>query len=245
MSTERRQLPSEVIGAEEPCVYLPGRLARMRYRYLAGCPKDAYQEMLEHGWRRFGRVFFRPARRGCAECKSLRVAVEGFQPNRSMQRNLRRNRDLNLLIRRPRVSAVHLALYDRYHADMEGRRRWPVSRTSPEAYGQSFVEGHGEYGHEILFLDGERLVAVSLVDLLPRAVSSVYTFYDPQERSRGLGVFSILTQIRWAQSRGIPYLYLGFRVDGNPSMSYKGRYRPHEILAGRPEMSEEPSWRPV
>lgn len=244
MKITRSQLPAEVLGSEEDCVYLRGQAARMRYRYMPECPAETYGHLLERGWRRFGRVFFRPACRRCAECVSLRVDIEAFQPTRSMRRNLRRNRDLNLLIRRPTVTGSHLALYHRYHRDMESRRLWPPSNNTPEDYYQSFVEGYGSFGHEILFFDRARLVAVSLVDVLPGALSSVYSFYDPAERSRGLGVFSILTQIRWARQRSVPYLYLGFRVDGNASMRYKARYRPHEVLEGRPEPVEEPIWRP-
>ncbi len=245
MTTTRQQLPTEVLSSEEPCVYLRGEAARMRYRYIADCPPEVYQELLERGWRRFGRVFFRPACRGCAECVSLRVKVREFQPSRSLRRNWRRNRDLNVLIRRPTLTEAHLALYHRYHQDMKARRQWPGSKSAPEDYYQSFVEGYGSFGYEILFFDAQRLVAVSLTDVLPGALSSVYSFYDPQERSRGLGVFSILTQIRWARERKVPYLYLGFRVDGNGSMRYKARYRPHEVLEGRPEPVDDPVWRSV
>jgi leucyl-tRNA---protein transferase len=50
--------------------------------------------------------------------------------------------------------------------------------------------------------------------------------------------------VDWARQQGIPYLYLGFRVAGNSSMRYKARYRPHQLLAGRPELAEDPVWEP-
>ena len=57
-------------------------------------------------------------------------------------------------------------------------------------------------------------------------------------------IANVLTQISLARSRGIPYVYLGYRVMGCPSLVYKSRYRPHEILVGRPGPDEEPCWLP-
>ncbi|MCH9649075.1 MAG: arginyltransferase [Deltaproteobacteria bacterium] len=241
------QLPihmaSEFFGEEERCVYLPGERSRMSYRYLNTCSPETYQTLLERGWRRFGRVFFRPACASCSECRSLRVDVRAFQPNRSMQRTERRNRGLNMLVRRPTLTEAHLDLYQRYHQDMALRRDWDVREADPEDYFTTFVEGYESYGHEFLLLDGRELIAVALVDLLPQALSAVYCFYDPERRSRALGVFAVLMQLQWARRHGIPYVYLGYRVKGNASMAYKAQYRRHQILQGRPVLDETPDWR--
>jgi len=87
-----------------------------------------------------------------------------------------------------------------------------------------------------------RLLGVALIDILPESISAVYCYYDPDLRQRGLGVFSVLQQLLLAKARGIGNLYLGYWVEGNQSMHYKARYRPHEILAGRPELDEAPRW---
>ncbi|MEM7585492.1 MAG: arginyltransferase [Acidobacteriota bacterium] len=237
------QIIRETTHDEQQCAYLPDRGARMRYRLIDACPEDDYQQMLERGWRRFGRVFFRPACEGCWECRSLRVDVAAFEPNRSMRRTVRRNQDLEIVLRSPSITRQHLELYQRYHRDMAARRAWPDKDSTPVDYFQTFVEGSERFGRELLFLEGERLVAVALVDVLPQAVSAVYCFYDPEMRRRSLGVFSVLQQVALAESRGVPYLYLGYWVAGNASMRYKANYHPHQILAGRPKASEAPSWR--
>lgn len=238
-----RQIIREATGQEETCVYLPDRLAQMRYRVIDHCAAAAYQRLLERGWRRFGRVFFRPVCVGCEECRSLRVDVERFSPNRSMRRALARNQDLEIVLRPASVTQDHLSLYLRYHRDMTERKDWPRKATTPIGYYQTFCEGKESFGHEMLFVLGERLVAVALVDLLPRAVSAVYCYYDPELRSRSLGVFSILQQVELARLRSAPYLYLGYWIDGNASMRYKARYRPHEILEGRPGLAARGVWR--
>ncbi len=229
-------------GEEEPCVYLPDQLSRIRYRVIDYCTPETYTSLLERGWRRFGRIFFRPMCSPCTECRSLRVDVERFRPNRSMRRTLVRNRDLRVGLRRASVSDQHLELYDRYHDDMAERRGWSEKSITLLSYYRTFVEGRNDFGHEMLFFDGDRPVAVALVDLLPRAISAVYCFYEPELRSRSLGVYSVLRQIELARDRGVPHLYLGYLIEGNQSMRYKSRYRPHEILEGRPGLDEEPIW---
>ena len=244
MITEEQPKAQPIYEEDEPCVYLPGMEARMRYRIMASCPAKLYQDLLIRGWRRFGRVFFRPDCRSCTECKSLRVDLAAFAPSRSMRRTLARNRDLRVMVAEPTVSHEHLDLYRRYHRDMAERRGWEERETTLEDYYDTFVNGAGTFGHQLLFFLDEALVAVALVDVLPQAMSSVYCFYDPALRQRGLGVYSVLRQVDWARQRGIPYLYLGFRVAGNPSMLYKARYRPHQLLCGRPEQAEDPVWEP-
>lgn len=227
---------------EHDCSYLPGRTARMRYRLMPDCPPATYEKLVARGWRRFGATLFRPACRGCNECLSLRLEVESFVPNRSQRRTLRRNEDLTLMLRPASISRQHLELYDRYHADMTGRRGWEEKCLDAEGYHSTFVAGGERFAYELIYLDGDRLVGVALVDILPKSLSAVYCFYDPAERRRGIGVFSVLAQVELARQRGIPHVYLGYWIEGNRSMAYKSRYRPHQILSGRPRLEEAPEW---
>lgn len=214
----------------------------MRYRWIERCAPETYLQLLERGWRRFGRVFFRPACAACQECLSLRVDVESFRPNRSMRRTFARNQDLEVLVGRPGLTEAHLELYGRFHADMTARKGWHEAETDPEDYYGTFVEGHESFGYEFLYFDAGRLACVALVDVLPRALSAVYCYYEPELRARGLGVYSVLRQVELARMLRVPHLYLGYLVRGNPSMLYKERYEPNEILSGRPAPEEAPRW---
>ncbi len=238
-----RQIIREATGEAGQCLYLPDRSSRLRYRVIDHCTAETYGRLLERGWRRFGRVFFRPSCAACDECRSLRIDVERFSPNRSMRRTLKRNRDLRVALRRASVSDQHLELYERYHRDMADRKDWSEKSITLLGYYRTFVEGWQDFGHELLYFDGDRPVAIALVDLLPRAISAVYCYYEPELRARSLGVYSVLRQIELARERGMPYLYLGFLVDGNRSMRYKANYRPHEILEGRPGLDQDAVWR--
>lgn len=229
-------------GDEEDCLYLPGRRARMRYRWIESCEPATCQRLLRRGWRRFGRVFFRPACAACGECRSLRLEVDRFAPNRSMRRAEKRNRDLEIVLRPAAISGEHLELYHRYHADMAARRGWTEKGIEPLQYYQTFVAGRESFGFELAYLEKGKLVALALVDLLPAAISAVYCYYDPRCRNRSLGTFSILQHVALAKKRGVSRVYLGYWVAGNASMRYKANYLPHEILEGRPGLDEEPVW---
>jgi arginine-tRNA-protein transferase len=59
----------------------------------------------------------------------------------------------------------------------------------------------------------------------------IYSFYDPEHEARtGLGNYIILDHITRARDAGLPYVYLGYWVDGAQRMQYKVRYRPLERL---------------
>jgi arginine-tRNA-protein transferase len=85
-------------------------------------------------------------------------------------------------------------------------------------------------------------VGVALADVVLEAISSVYFFHDPKWRSSGPGVFSILTQQRYAAEKRLRYQYLGYWISQCRSMSYKSLYQPHEILTGYPADHEDPVW---
>jgi leucyl-tRNA---protein transferase len=75
------------------------------------------------------------------------------------------------------------------------------------------------------------LLAVALTDVLNDGLSMVYSFFEPSEEGRSLGTFMILDHISRAKRLGLPYVYLGYWIEGSKKMDYKGRFLPQQRLA--------------
>lgn len=81
--------------------------------------------------------------------------------------------------------------------------------------------------HQQYWLD-DKLIAVAVLDILPRCVSSVYFFYDPDYRFLTLGTYGSLREVQFVQSlaQSVPTLkfyYMGFYIHSCPKMRYKGK----------------------
>jgi arginine-tRNA-protein transferase len=59
----------------------------------------------------------------------------------------------------------------------------------------------------------------------------IYSFFDvgPDAR-KGLGTFIILDHVIRAARAGLPYVYLGYWVEGSTRMAYKTGFKPLERL---------------
>jgi arginyl-tRNA--protein-N-Asp/Glu arginylyltransferase len=229
---------------EEPrtCSYLPYEIASLEIRGISAMSPEESADLLARGYRRFGWQVFRPACRACTKCLSMRIPVQQFEPNGSERRVLRRNSDIRAELQPLWVTAEHIALYNTYHRFMHQHRGWPSQQINLATYHQEFLSGASETGRQWLYFQGDRLVGVSLMDEVPGAISLTYFFYHPEWRTQSPGTFSILTQLAYAKSRGLEYAYLGYWIDECPSMRYKGRFRPREILAKYPAENELPVW---
>jgi arginine-tRNA-protein transferase len=89
---------------------------------------------------------------------------------------------------------------------------------------------------------GGALVAACLADRLSDGYSAVYSFFEPGEARPSLGSYMILWLIEAARRHELPYVYLGYWVEGSPKMAYKARFRPLEALGseGWHALSSEP-----
>jgi arginine-tRNA-protein transferase len=153
--------------------------------------------------------------------------VDEFRPDRSQRRNLRANGDLELRIRDGHFSDEHIELYTRYiRARHPGDSMDVESKAEVERF---FLCDWSDTFFIEFRLDG-RLVALSVVDALRNGLSAVYTFFDPDEAKRGLGVYAVLSLVEEAKRRHLPYVYLGYLIHESPKMAYKSRYQPLQQL---------------
>jgi arginine-tRNA-protein transferase len=132
-------------------------------------------------------------------------------------------------LRPARRTDENFALYRRY---LEARHRDGGMDKADEAAFDAFLRCDWSPTLFMELRERERLLAVAVTDVVPDALSAVYTFFDPDETGRGLGTLAILQQIAHAQLQGRRFLYLGFWLAGHPKMAYKQRYRPLQQLQG-------------
>jgi arginine-tRNA-protein transferase len=223
------------------CAYLPDRLQSIETRLMLDVSPAELQWLLEHGFRRFGPAYFRPACRGCGECVPVRVPSMSFQPSANMRRVLQRARHLRVEVGEPQIDEPRLELYRRWHANREAARGWEHDDALPEDYAVNFCFPHPS-SRELTYWEGSELVAVALTDETPDALSAVYCYHAPERASLSLGTVNVLTHLSLARDRGLRHVYLGYRVEGCASLRYKGRFRPQERLVAFPKLDEEPVW---
>ena len=209
------------------CGYFPDRTAQNLVIDPAAPHLDQlYGPALERGFRRAGGHLYFPHCPECRACTPCRIDALHFEADRSQRRCLKRNADLVVTECQAGYNAERHALYENYlrrrhpgggmdEADASDFRRFLTAPWSPTV----FLE----------FRLRERLLGVAVTDVCLNGVSAVYTFYDPDETARGLGTYAILQQVALARRRGMPWLYLGFWIDGHPKMDYKRRFKPLQI----------------
>ena len=188
---------------------------------------DIYQQLTDQGFRRSGSHLYRPHCGECQACIPSRVPVAEFTPRKSQKKVLRRNAELRVEVEEAIFSRRHYHLYQRYislrHADGD---MYPAS----EDQYRSFLLSPWSNSVFLSTYRDNRLLSVAVTDKQPNGLSAIYTFYEPNEDQRSLGVFSILQQIEYCRQLGLPHLYLGYWIKDCQKMSYKTQYRPTQLF---------------
>lgn len=209
------------------CSYLTGQSARSQVAAPAHLVNtDTYSKLVEQGFRRSGTFTYRPHCDQCQACLPLRVDCRAFKPNRSQHRTLKKHQHLKTNVLPLVWSNEHFELYSRYLA-----ARHPdggMDEDGREQYSQ-FLLNSRVNSRLVEFKDAQdTLLMVSIIDILESGLSSVYTFFEPTDKS-GLGTYSILWQIEQCLTLNLPWLYLGYWIKQSPKMAYKQNFRPAQF----------------
>jgi arginine-tRNA-protein transferase len=234
-----RDTPQFYLTAPTPCPYLPGRRERKVFTHIVGRRARELNDILTHGgFRRSQTIAYRPACENCRACVSVRVAVNDFSPSRNMRRVLEDNSDLVGDMRVAKPSTEQYSLFRSYldarHAGggMAEMTVLDFAMMIEDSHVETSLVEYRRRGPDTA-INGKgqgALLAVSLTDILADGLSMVYSFYDPEEERRSLGTLMILDHIARAKRLGLPYLYLGYWVEGSKKMAYKARFLPQERL---------------
>ncbi|KAG7630822.1 N-end aminoacyl transferase N-terminal [Arabidopsis suecica] len=161
-----------------------------------------------------------------------------------------RKRKLEMHLKKSSFDPGEYELYKRYQIKVHNDKPESISETSYKRFlvdtplievpssGYDDEEkvppcGFGSF-HQQYRVD-DRLIAVGVIDILPKCLSSKYMFWDPDFASLSLGNYSALQEIDWvkqnqAHCSTLEYYYLGYYIHSCNKMRYKAAYRPSELL---------------
>jgi leucyl-tRNA---protein transferase len=180
--------------------------------------------LLANGWRHFGTHFFR-YNLGIYDGEirlviPLRIRLSNFALTKSQRRILRRNKDLQTIIRPIEFSQEKEILFDCH------KRRFKEG--VPDSIYDFLDENAANTpckGMEISVYDANKLLAASFFDVGATAVSGVYGMFAPEAARRSLGIFTMLLEIDFAIKSGKNFYYQCYCYEGNSYYDYKKQFR--------------------
>jgi arginyl-tRNA--protein-N-Asp/Glu arginylyltransferase len=218
-----------IIDETESCPYLEGKTARMPLRMpMTKITLGQADQRLAQGHRRTGEFVYQTNCPNCTACEPIRLKCNEFQLSRNLRRVRNRgDREFRQEIGPLQSDAQRIALFNK-HRRLRGLAKKDTD-IDAEEYVWGFVRSCFE-SFEISYWAKDRLVCLAVCDVGSNSMSAVYTFFDPDLKSVGLGTYSILKQVEYCQTNQLQHLYLGYYVAGSRNMEYKSRFKPNERL---------------
>lgn len=192
--------------------------------------RNLFSMLSRSGFRRSGEMLYSPKCPSCNACVSVRIPSARFKPSKSQKRVWRKNLDLRVTLEEVRFNQEHFDMYLRYQ-----QHRHPDSSMCDEDVTKytGFIDSEFSRSKLLVFrLDG-RLIGISVLDQFDGGISAVYTFFDPEFSNRSIGTHAILYALKLAKAHEIPFVYLGYWIDGSQKMDYKRNFRPLQGYAER------------
>ncbi|HEX2888817.1 arginyltransferase [Vineibacter terrae] len=210
------------------CPYLPNRFETKLVTELGGPDAlDLHDQLTDAGFRRSHHYVYKPLCGTCRACVPVRIPVATFTPSRSQRRTWRANQAVCGAVVPPMATSEQFSLFSRYVAARHGDG--DMAEMDFDDY-RAMIEESPVDTHLVELREDGRLVAACLTDWLGNGISAVYSFFEARLRRRALGVQIVLWLVEEARRRGLPYVYLGYWIEGSGKMAYKALYQPLEAL---------------
>lgn len=196
---------------------------------IDGMPPEKISHMLERGFRHFGNEFFIYTDFDYGGVTftviPLRIRLQWYTPTKKQRKNLRVNSDLACSISPTVLTQEYVELFEQH------KTKFPES--APNSIFDLFSETPAVSPCKNVTLSvrhNNTLIAASFFDVLPDAVSSVYAAYDLKHAKRGLGIFTMLKEIEYAQLIGKCFYYQGYASVEPSFYDYKKKFNGLEYL---------------
>lgn len=214
------------------CAYFKdGRPSETAFALTPAIDGETYQRAMDVGMRRSGMVIYRPLCAGCRKCQPLRVPVAQFRRSRSQKRIWKKCAGrFDIQVSQPKLDEEHLELYRRYQEEHHGE---DGQQTDELSYQRFLIETVTDTIELSWRDESGALVGVGILDVTPRALSSVYFYWEPGLAELSLGTYSALVEIELCQRWSKPWYYLGYVVPGVRTMEYKANFEGAEVWDGQ------------
>ncbi|HWH76936.1 MAG TPA: hypothetical protein VNT76_06170 [Candidatus Binatus sp.] len=194
-------------------------------------------QLWAEGWRHFGIIFarYRTSVHGgkLYSVLPLRVDLARFTLSRSQKRVLAKNRDTRVMLRPSSVDAEKEALFEKHRVRFD--ENVPTSLFNFLSPNPAQVPCPNL---ELCVYLGERLLAVTFLDVGGIATSGVYAIFDPAHSKRSLGVLMMLYSIQFSRESSYRYYYPGYAYREPFIYDYKKR------LSGLEHLDWQSGWQP-
>lgn len=222
MKTLMLYTPSET----HSCGYLDDQEARSQYvDPRINLNPEELNALNRMGFRRSGRLLYRPECPACRACIPVRLRVSDMKTSRNLKKALNKSRHWQFSVSDPIADQAHYDLYERYiigrHSDGD------MYPPSVQSFQEFLVDSFGTTRY-LNAWDKGQLVATMVFDIFDDGLSSVYCFFDPEYHTLSVGTIMIMKLNELTMALGKPFNYLGFSVEGCRKMEYKTRFSPLE-----------------
>ncbi|GJW62362.1 acyl-CoA N-acyltransferase [Tanacetum coccineum] len=161
-----------------------------------------------------------------------------------------KKQNLEIRLKRSFFDPEAYALYRRYVIKVHNHKPDHITESSYKSIfvdsplifvpssGDNTVPPCGFGSFHMQYLINGKLVAVMVIDILPKYLMAKYHFWDPDLAFLSMGKYLILQGINWVKETqsycpSLQYYNLGYYVHSIPKMRYKAEYCPSELLCPR------------
>ena len=187
----------------------------------------AYNNLIKEGFRRSGQYVYKPRCENCQACIPIRLTAKNFTISRSQKRVKNSHSHIQVKILPLKFYEEHFQLYSEYQNNRHEANNQVKENITD--YNDFLIKSNVE-SRLIEFKIDNKLVMVTIIDVMEEGISAVYTFYDCNYNKYSFGTYSILWLLDYCLINKIPHLYLGYWIAQSSKMKYKINFKPYELM---------------